>query len=186
MSNLRIKVVAVELVTVPTAKGSYQTLDVTYRNLDFGDKVETKKIMSFTFKEVFNTLKTSAAGDTFTISRTKNDKGFWDWTDASAGESGVAGQAATPTKSSVTAARTPYETPEERAARQVYIVRQSSITNAIETLKTDKKNPSKEEVVEVAKYYEAFVFGQVSEPNKAATPVAKVALPVVEDEDVPM
>ena len=77
MSSIRIKVIAVELASVPTQKGSYQTLDVTYKNQDFGDKTETKKVMSFTFKEVFNALKDAKSGDTFTINRVKNDKGYW-------------------------------------------------------------------------------------------------------------
>ena len=66
---------------------------------------------------------------------------------------------------------------------QVYIVRQSSISAAIDTLKTDKKNPSKEEVVELAKYYESYVFGQL-EKVAVANPVK--APDFDPDEDIPM
>lgn len=178
MSSIRIKVIAVELASVPTQKGSYQTLDVTYKNQDFGDKTETKKVMSFTFKEVFNVLKDAKSGDTFTINRVKNDKGYWDW--VSLGEGGAAPAEAA--KSGSTPARSSFESPEERAARQVYIVRQSSISAAIETLKTEKKNPTKEEVIELASYYEDFVFGR----NKEAKPaIAKITVPDVSDDDIP-
>lgn len=183
MSNLQIKVVALEVVTVPTAKGSYQTIDLTYRNVTFENKVETKKIMSFNHKDVFNTLKSAQAGDVYTVSRAKNDKGYWDWTAIAAGDaapaatsaSGGSGVTTTPAKSS-------FETAEERAKKQVYIVRQSSITAAIAVLKTDKKNPTVEEVINTAKEFEAYVF----ETGKVV-PAAVKAIPVpVEDDDVPM
>lgn len=181
MSNLQIKVVALEIVTVPTAKGSYQTIDLTYRNITFENKVETKKIMSFNHKDVFNTLKAAQAGDVYTVSRAKNDKGFWDWTSIAAGDAapaaatGGSGVTTTPAKSS-------FETADERAKKQVYIVRQSSISAAIATLKTDKKNPTVEEVINVAREFEAYVF----ETGKVV-PAAVKAIPVpVEDDDVPM
>lgn len=181
MSNLQIKVVALEIVTVPTQKGSYQTIDLTYRNITFENKVETKKIMSFNHKDVFNTLKAAQAGDVYTVSRAKNDKGFWDWTSIAAGDAapaavtGNSGVTTTPAKSS-------FETADERAKKQVYIVRQSSISAAIATLKTDKKNPTVEEVINVAREFEAYVF----ETGKVV-PAAVKAIPVpVEDDDVPM
>lgn len=181
MSNLQIKVVALEIVTVPTAKGSYQTIDLTYRNVTFENKVETKKIMSFNHKDVFNTLKAAQAGDVYTVSRAKNDKGFWDWTSIAAGDAapaaatGSSGVTTTPAKST-------FETADERAKKQVYIVRQSSISAAIATLKTDKKNPTVEEVINVAREFEAYVF----ETGKVV-PAAVKAIPVpVEDDDVPM
>lgn len=181
MSNLQIKVVALEIVTVPTAKGSYQTIDLTYRNVTFENKVETKKIMSFNHKDVFNTLKSAQAGDVYTVSRAKNDKGYWDWTSIAAGDAaptaatGSSGVTTTPAKST-------FETADERAKKQVYIVRQSSITAAIAVLKTDKKNPTVDEVINVAREFEAYVF----ETGKVV-PAAVKAIPVpVEDDDVPM
>ena len=54
-----------------------------------------------------------------------------------------------------------YETPEERAKKQVYIVRQSSISAAINMLSVNipsKSVISTEEVLEVAKEFEKYVF----------------------------
>jgi hypothetical protein len=158
MSNMQIKVVAVEILTVPTAKGSYQTAEVTYKNVSFDNKVETKKLMSFTFKSVFDTIKNAQTGDTFTVSRSKNDKGYWDWTDIAAGNAAPATGEKEVAKAGTPVTKSSFETAEERAKKQVYIVRQSSISAAIETLKTDKKNPTVEEVIAVAKQYEAYVF----------------------------
>lgn len=52
-----------------------------------------------------------------------------------------------------------YETPEERAKKQVYIVRQSSLSAAINLLAANggKKN-SVEEVIQTAKQFESYVF----------------------------
>jgi hypothetical protein len=51
-----------------------------------------------------------------------------------------------------------YETPEERAARQVLIVRQSSISSAVEFAVAHKvKDP--QEVIAIAKQFEDYVFG---------------------------
>lgn len=53
-----------------------------------------------------------------------------------------------------------YETPEERAKKQIYIVRQSSIGHAIELAKhnSPKGNSSFTEVLELAKLFENYVF----------------------------
>lgn len=52
-----------------------------------------------------------------------------------------------------------FETKEEREKKQVYIVRQSSISAAISLLKTEKKVPTTFEILETAKQFEQFVFG---------------------------
>lgn len=52
-----------------------------------------------------------------------------------------------------------YETPEERAQKQVYIVRQSSINQALEYLGLTKTKPSIEEVLKTASQFESHVFG---------------------------
>jgi hypothetical protein len=57
-----------------------------------------------------------------------------------------------------------YETADERAARQVMIVRQSSISNAVALLKTEKHTPTTEEVLAVAKQFENFVLGKSNDP----------------------
>jgi hypothetical protein len=169
MSAIQIKIVSVENSTVPTAKGSYGVAEVTYKNLTFENKIEAKKVMSFTHKDVYNTLKSAEMGAVFTVQRVKNDKGFWDWVslgdDAPAATTG--GTTVATAAKATQAPKSTYETPEERAKKQVYIVRQSSITAAIAILKTDKKNPTPEEVMQVADMFVHYVM--TDSPNPVAT-----------------
>lgn len=180
MSNLIIKIVAIDNQTAKSAKGKdYRLVEVTYKNMSFQGKVETKKHNEFGDKAVFDVLRNASAGEEYTITRTKDDNGYWQWV-------GITEGSAAPTQnvtSSAPAAKATtgggnWETPEERAKRQVYIIKQSSLGHAIETLKTDKKSPTKDEVLQLAQDYTNWVLGQkVSLVNE---------LPVEEsDEDVP-
>jgi ABC-type phosphate transport system substrate-binding protein len=106
-------------------KGKYQMAEVVYKD----DRLETKtkKLMSFTNPSTYATLKNAKNGEAYEITQIKNDKGFWDWTSATKADAAAAATGAksfTPTKSS-------YETTEERARRQVLIVKQSSLSAAI-------------------------------------------------------
>lgn len=164
-------------------KGKYKMAEITFKDLAKG-QTSSKKLMSFNNPVVYKTLVDAKKGEVYSIEMQKNDKGYWDWTAASIANGvntntgGSPEPAAKGTGStSFTSPKSTYETPEERAKKQVYIVRQSSISAAIETLKTDKKSPSKEEVVDLAKYYESFVFGTEVEPPKLAD------LPAFDDED---
>ena len=179
MSDMQIEIVANPVNTIPTAKGSYQVIELAYKNKSFQDKLEGKQVMSFTNREVFSALKEASFGDVFNVSRVKNDKGFWDWTSvANAGggavssnpSSGVvpASQAGLTVKGN-TSPKSTYETSEERAARQILIVRQSSISSAVELAVANKiKNP--EEVIIIDKQFEAYVFGHETEPAAVDTP----------------
>lgn len=177
MSNMTIEVVANPVSTVPTAKGSYQVIDLAYKNKSFQDKLEGKKVMSFTNKDVFAALQKASFGDIFEISRVKNDKGFWDWTAvssvgmvnnvSSAPTSNSNGAGPSIVKGTVTP-KSNYETAEERAARQVLIVRQSSISSAVEFAIANKIK-DENEVLRLATRFEDHVFGKDS--PKEASPV---------------
>ena len=169
MSNMQIEIVANPINTIPTAKGSYQVIELAYKNKSFQDKLEGKKVMSFTNKDVFTTLSKAQFGDVFEVTRVKNDKGFWDWTSLGPVGSGSAAPAGTPTSAASSGYSAPvkgnvvpksnYETSEERAARQVLIVRQSSISSAVE-FAIGNKVKDEEEVIRIAKRFEAYVFGK--------------------------
>lgn len=170
MSDIQIEIVNVNVSTIPTAKGSYQVADVAYKNKSFQDKIEGKKVMSFSNKDVFNALTKASFGDIFTVSRAKNDKGFWDWTAINPGTSPAVQDSNTPDATSVHKTNAPmktgnvtpksnYETPEERAQRQVLIVRQSSISSAVDFAIANKVK-DENEVLRLAKVFEDFVFGK--------------------------
>jgi hypothetical protein len=150
----------------------YQSIEITYK--DDQGRVSSKKLMSFSNPEVFKTAQTWEKGDNVNIAMQKDDAGYWQWTKVLAdGEVAPA-----PTNASVGAPSTPapggkptrvtgsnYETKEERALRQRMIVRQSSLSNAVATLATHGKALSSTDVVSLAKQYEQFVMGEVSQTN---------------------
>lgn len=67
------------------------------------------------------------------------------------------------------APKSTYPSDEERAKVQVYIVRQSNITAAINTLSVGAKKLDPEDVIKVAKIYEDHVFGNTHEPMDVLT-----------------
>ena len=163
MSELCIEVKSVDVVKATTKTGKpYEFIDLMYKNKSFQDKVEGKKIMPFGNKEVFEVLKNSEKGDLFYIGRTKNADGFWDWDKISEVPNGLGAYYEEvghkqSTKAAPTASKTtPWETPEDRAQKQLYIIRQSSLTNAVNTL-IGNVNP--ESVKFTAQNYIDFVLG---------------------------
>lgn len=173
---MKIKVINVTTTTKPTAKGSYTMLEVAYTNIDSG-KIEGKKIMSFSNKEVFGVLSKAASGSMYDIVTKKNEQtGYWDWVEANTTGNDVAQPVDSP--KSFTSPKSTYETPEERAKKQVYIIRQSSLSNAIDTLKTDKNSPKLDEVLALAESY----YNWVVEKEPA------IKMPSIEDmdDDIPL
>lgn len=149
--------------------GSYGKLDVLYKNSRTG-KVESKNLVDFNNKDIFNTMKLAKKGDVFTISLDKNAKGYWEWTSVSSGAVGgtpeissggsVEGPRETVTStrpySSSVPAKT-YETADERAKRQKLIIAQSSISNAIASLQTGKTVLDPQVVLNLADFYYSWV-----------------------------
>lgn len=149
-------------------KGKYRQAKVSYEETGSG-KVTSKTLLSFLHEDVFNKITNASMDDVFTIEMAKEagkeGKEYWQWITATAGE--AAPPAATASgKTGTTAISSPrntYETPEERAQKQVYIVRQSSITAAL-TFKSiwEAKKPAQttvEDIIAVAKQFENYVFG---------------------------
>lgn len=171
MSVLVIEIINVADSTVPTARGSYQRLEVTYKNKSYQDKVESKPLIEPYAKKAYAALKSATFGEQFFVKREKNEKGFWDWIDASKENDNeetetMVQPTQTPIAKANVSPKSTYETSEERAARQVMIVRQSSISSAVALLAANggKKNSS-EEVLAIAKDFEAYVFGKETSTN---------------------
>lgn len=166
---MRIKILAVDTKVVAEGKKNYTQLDVSYKNLDFQGKVEGKKIISFASPDVFQALKDAKAGDEFDVTKgEKSAQGFVPWTrctpatgdSASESQEKPAVQSGNGTGQRVASTpRSTYETPEERAKKQVYIVRQSSISNALTYFANDEPTPDVKDILAVAKQFEQYVFG---------------------------
>lgn len=133
-------------------------------------------------KDVLNVLKEANPGDLYDIELVKSaDDKYWNWEGAKKAEKQVEAAAA---KTSYQTKST-YETPEERAKKQVYIIRQSSLSNAIEYLTAQGKKYSPAEVFDHAQNFVDFVF-QTERMDRVAK-IAEKAAERVEDmqDDIP-
>lgn len=139
---MRIKLLEVGAVY---KENKYYILPIKY---DEGGKEKDKKI--FSFDEVpYKALKGANVGQMFDVKLEKKD-GFWKWTEITEAAAGAAPVAGTATRSSS------YETPEERARRQVLIVRQNALTNAVSSLQ-GTEGVSVQAVLDLAADFEAWV-----------------------------
>ncbi len=183
---MRIEIINVQAATKPTKTGkTYVQLDVAYKNLTREGKIEGKKIMPFQNPDVHANLQKATMGQVFEVTTVKEGE-YWQWSNVqevakgsnmepqtSAASSGYASKGTPSPKST-------YETPEERAARQRLIVRQSCLSNAVETLKVDKKGVDPTEALKLAERYVGWVFGE-----EAKVDVPDVDFDSMED-DVPL
>ena len=143
---MNIQVIKTELVK----KGKAEAVEVSYKNLENG-KVASKNVMSF--HGAFDVMKDAKEGQEYNVKAEKDKNDYWVWASATEGVVGTIGQKAGPKSSpGLPAPRSTYETPEERARKQVYIVRQSSLATAIEYLQlTDEgHNSAVEDVIRIA------------------------------------
>jgi len=151
--------------SVKTARGSYQSLEVSYKNEQ--GQVQGKKLMSFTNPSVFKDIQTFAKDDRLDIEAYKDDNGYWQWRSVKKEGDGASSKSSSTTR--VTGSN--YETKEERAARQKYIVRQSSISSAVQLLTAGNKTATLPDVLSVAKQLENYVFGENPSTDSTATSV---------------
>lgn len=127
-----------------------------------------QNIMSFTNPQVYKDVTSGKfTGETVEVNITKNAKGYDEWAAIS-----LAGTGATPpTAGASTATSTApttrvtgsnYETPVERARRQVLIVRQSSLTAALKyvELGDSTEPPTTDDILEVAQKFTDWVFDE--------------------------
>jgi hypothetical protein len=149
--------------------------------------VSAKKIMSFTNKPVFDTVALFKPTEVYDIEMTKGDK-YWEWTKVTKSTAGATQGNSTSVARTASTTNTGgnargFETPEERAARQVYIVRQSTLERAVEILSVGAKTaPQTADILKLAKELERYVFESTD-----AQAVANKDVGTIEtiDEDVP-
>lgn len=145
--------------TVTKGRNSYEKGVVTYT---YNGANKTQTLMSFANPAVFKEVKNAPSGTTLVVETSKNDKGYDQW--SSVTREGAASQAPAAAAGSTGAATrvsgSNYETPEERKQRQLFIIRQSSISNAIELLSVGAKSPPKtSEILDTAQEFVDFVYG---------------------------
>lgn len=168
--ELSVKLVSIEndATIAKNGGGSYKGTRIAYRDAD--GTLKEKNVHSNVFKfnpSLKNQLQEVKGGDDVTLEMVKEGE-FWNLkgvkkgapvthTSESGGRSGTTGTTASPSP------RSTYETPEERAKKQVYIVRQSSIAQALTYFGLikgiDDTFPTTSEILGVASQFEAHVFG---------------------------
>lgn len=171
---MQVQVLSVQVNPATTKTGKpYEVVELAFKNLSFKGAVEGKKIMPFgVTAATHNVFKTAQPGQIYEVTVVKGDSGYNDWTSAtlSDGTAPAPSQASGGPSNAGRASAAPasnsrgFETPEERAAKQIYIVRQSSISSAIALLVPGAKTSLKvEEVLSAAKQLENYVL-DVKEP----------------------
>lgn len=150
-----IQIISVDTDDVTSGKNTYKVMTVTHKNLST-NKVDAKKLLSFAAdKGVWETLSKASKGDSFSVDEEKDPKGYWQWIAIHRQD----GNVAPPPAANPAPAKPSWETAEERAQRQVLIVRQSCISSAVELCKDHGKQPNPDQVIQIAKAFEAYVFG---------------------------
>jgi|TARA_R110000772_G_scaffold93169_2_gene190395 hypothetical protein len=160
---MQINIIDVGEQATHTAKNgrSYQSVEITYK----GDNGQTssKKLMSFANPDVFKQAGSWKKGDSINVNTQKDDAGYWQWigiladgevqsspTQTSTVKPVVGGNATRVTGSN-------YPTTDERAKTQNYIIRQSSLSNAVATLAIEGSKATATDVITLAQMYEAYV-----------------------------
>ena len=180
------KVIQIEIINVagPTAVGNarggtYNVLEIAYKQ---DGKVQGKKLLDFTAPEVFASAAQLKPKDiaNVTIAKEpgKDGKEYWNWKAVSVGElppvsANTASQSvgavsgAVPNKAPagrVTGSN--YETPDERTARQLLIVRQSSVTAALKYFEQTEADVSRNDVIELAEFFKDYVYQGIAKVSK--------------------
>lgn len=155
MSIITIQEVTTEFVKKP--KGGYSVANVTYTD---NGKNFSKKIMSFANPAVFDAVKDAKQGDVFDVTVTKDGE-YYNWSSAKKLDKDTPEKAqAAPAAGRVLGSN--YETADERKLKQLYIIRQSSISNAIEfaKMRTPVEEPyTPGDILDLAQQFVDFVYG---------------------------
>lgn len=168
--ELSVKLVSIEndATIAKNGGGSYKGTRIAYRDAD--GTLKEKNVHSNVFKfnpSLKNQLQEVKGGDDVVLEMVKEGE-FWNLKGVKKGappqqnsESNVGGARAG--NGANVSPRSTYETPEERAKKQVYIVRQSSIAQALTYFGLikgiDDTFPTTSEILGVASQFEAHVFG---------------------------
>lgn len=154
-----VKILDISEEKIQKGKNSYTKAQVAYT---YNGEARTQTLMSFANPDVFRKVK-DFLGKEADVTITKNAAGYNEWAAIKeAGEASPTPTAGAPTR--VTGSN--YETPAERAQRQVYIIKQSSIGHAIEYLTAVNKGKEFKynEVLFVADVFLNYVLGTGEQP----------------------
>lgn len=152
--QVRINNVNVEWVEQGRGK-KYGKAAVDYT---YNGEARKQNVMSFSNPDVFKKVQ-ELTGQTVEVEVGKNEKGYSEWRSITAAGSAAASTTPAGQPSATRVSGSNYETKEERAARQVLIVKQSSLSAAIGTLTPGSKSAlDPKAVLELAQTFTDWVF----------------------------
>lgn len=127
---LKLVISEVAVDNIVKGKSRYSVANVVHT---YNGESRTQKIISFANPKVFEQVQHLKAGDTIEVEVTKNDAGYNQWASLKKVNDNQEEQVSSdkPKPSAGKVLGSTYETKEERAARQVLIVKQSSLSSAI-------------------------------------------------------
>lgn len=153
------KITVLKVIKTKAEKG-YPIVELSYKTEE--DKTKGMKIFGWgDQKEIAQVAGDAKQGDVLEAEFEQNNKGYWQFRTLKATGEKAAVKAETPS-AGAPAPRGNWETAEERQARQVMIVRQSSLSTAAGMVQHGTKPGTKvdeDEVLKVASKLEAFVLG---------------------------
>lgn len=145
----------VEVEWTGTGAKKYGKAIVDYQ---YNGQFRQHKVMSFVSPDVFKKVQ-EMVGQTVEVEVVKNDKGFNEWKSITSASTAGGSTAPTTVVNNTRVSGSNYETKEERAARQVLIVKQSSLSAAVATLTPGAKAALEpERVLALAQQYADWVF----------------------------
>lgn len=156
--TFRIVIQEVKIEEVRNGKNKYDKAEVVY---SFNGQNRTQKLMSFSNPAIFAQVRKMVSGETYDVEVVKNEAGFNSWAKIVAVSGEPAPGVAVSNDKPVTGRTnvSTYETAEERKIKQMYIIKQSSISSAIDYLTYAGAAATVESVLEVAQQFVDFVYG---------------------------
>ena len=152
----KIVIQEVKIEEVRNGRNKYDKAEVVY---SFNGQNRTQKLMSFSNPAIFAQVRKMVSGETYDVEVVKNEAGFNSWAKivAASNEAAPAVSGDKPTAGCTNVST--YETAEERKIKQMYIIKQSSISNSLDYWKLQDAKPQFDEVLRIAQEFVDFVYG---------------------------
>jgi hypothetical protein len=163
---MQVTIKSVDVEWVGEGRKKYGKATVNYA---YNGEARRQNVMSFSNPDVFKKVQ-ELQGQTVEVEVGKNDKGYSEWRSITASGAASAAPATGVTSNATRVSGSNYETKEERAARQVLIVKQSSLSSAVATLSPGAKTAlDANAVIELAQKYADWVFDTPADASGFAT-----------------
>lgn len=150
---------------VDKGKTGYHAMTINY---SAKGESKQKKVMSFSNPAVYNTIKTLKGGETIDVEFVKDDK-YFNWATVKVVETSNSGTSNSGSPAPTRIGGT-YETADERARKQVYIIKQSCLAQAVAYVKETDSTDNIDNVLNTAQQFVDWVLHEdkpdlFKEPN---------------------